>query len=61
MEPMSWTEWLRKLEQPIPRSLINEEVEPEGETAEQRAWRKWGMTEGASVPRSAEQGKDERC
>jgi hypothetical protein len=39
---MTWEEWC---EAPVPRTFINEPLDPEPETATQRARRRWGMPE----------------
>ena len=49
MSELSWVEWLRKLEQPVPPSFVNEayevDFEVRQETARERARRRWHMTE----------------
>jgi hypothetical protein len=47
-EPKSWEEWQAWLAQPVPRTIINEPIEPEPETARERADRRWRRTESES-------------
>jgi hypothetical protein len=41
----SWEEWQAWLAAPVRPTIINEPIEPEPETAEQRARRRWRMPE----------------
>jgi hypothetical protein len=45
MKRKSWEEWQAWLNAPVPRTIINEPLEPEEETPTQRARRRWRMPE----------------